>query len=495
MIAVSDWLGRAARTAPHRLALIPDPGQKISAGQMPDTAWTFAMLDTHVTDYAGRLAAAGLRADQRVGWWGLSATNGVIVLLALARLGAVAVPFNTRLRPDELAYQIDTVGCAVVLTDDERLDLPISSTGLRITDLPSPLAYAAVPPYAGRIQGILFTSGTTGRPKAAPITFGAYAANAAATEARLGRADDDRWLLGLPLYHVGGLAMLFRAMQHATGLVAYDLRGGFDAAHMAALLTDPTLAVTHVSLVPTMLYRLLDHGFSAPPHLKCILLGGAAAGVDLVRRALDRGLPVAPTYGLTEATSQVATLTPARAAHKPGSVGRPLDGVSVSIIREVGQPAATAEIGEIVVRGKTVFAGYLAPPGGVQPIRDGALYTGDLGYLDADGDLWIVQRRSDLIVTGGENVYPAEVEAALRAHPAIADACVVGIPDAEWGQRVAAAVVTRHSYPFDEAAVTAFVRERLAGYKQPRLYRVVAALPQTANGKVERRTVAALFTQ
>jgi O-succinylbenzoic acid--CoA ligase len=185
-------------------------------------------------------------------------------------------------------------------------------------------------------------------------------------------------------------------------------------------------------------------------------------------------------------------MPPAAAPFKLGSVGQPLPGTTVLIQREDGSTAEPNEPGEIVVQGPTVFAGYLNRPDD-RALRGGRLYTGDLGYVDADGDLFVLQRRTDLIVSGGENIYPAEVEAVLRGHAAVADVCVVGVPHALWGQQVAAAVVPNPAAPLDEAELQAWCRARLAGYKIPRRFRVVDALPMTASGKVIRRAVSDLF--
>ena len=247
---------------------------------------------------------------------------------------------------------------------------------------------------------------------------------------------------------------------------------------------------TQMSLVPTQLYRMLEAGFSPPPSLRLILLGGAAATPELVARCIENNLPIALTYGLTECASQVATTTPDQVRAKPGSVGKPLNGTTVRIVDEQGHDVPAGEYGEVVVRGRTVMKGYLG-----QPPTNSEFHTGDIGYLDADGDLWIVQRRSDLIVSGGENVYPSEVEVVLRRHPAVEDACVVGLPDSEWGQRVAAMVALRKGQTLSEAALIAFSRERMAGYKQPRKIVFVDELPQTASGKVQRAKVRELLAR
>jgi len=252
--------------------------------------------------------------------------------------------------------------------------------------------------------------------------------------------------------------------------------------------------VTLISLVPTMLYRLLAGGVDFPASVRLILLGGAAATSGLMDRALGAGLPVAPTYGLTEACSQVATALPAAARTKPGSVGKALMLSSVRVVGVDGETVASGEYGEVVVRGPTVMRGYYGDRGATERVlRGGELYTGDIGYMDNDGDLWLVQRRSDLIVSGGENVYPAEVEAMLLAHPGVAAVCVVGVAHPEWGQQVAAAVVREVGASVTEAGLMAFGRDRLGGYKLPRRVVFVEALPQTASGKVQRAGVRGLF--
>jgi O-succinylbenzoic acid--CoA ligase len=247
-----------------------------------------------------------------------------------------------------------------------------------------------------------------------------------------------------------------------------------------------------------MLHRLLAmrKGQAWPASLRHILLGGAAATPELLAAAQASSAPVATTYGLTEAASQVATLCPADVVRKPGSVGRPLMFTNVRIVDETGATLPPGEKGEIVVTGPTVMSGYYKNPAATaKTIRNGDLFTGDIGYLDDEGDLWLVQRRNDIIISGGENIYPAEVEAVLRQHPAVAAVAVVGVPNAEWGQVVAALVECHPQQQVTVAELLAFSRQRLAGYKQPRLLAFTDALPQTASGKIERRTVIERFSR
>ena len=295
----------------------------------------------------------------------------------------------------------------------------------------------------------------------------------------------DLWLSPLPLYHVGGLAALFRCCLFGAALV---LQNGFDLDEVMHRLHNEK--ITLVSFVPVMLYRLLNQVNWRDTALRAVLLGGAAAPEELLQQSLAAGVPVALTYGLTEAASQVATLHPKDVLRKPGSVGKGLIYTSIRVIDQQGVEQPSGEIGEVLVSGSTVMAGYYGDPEATsQVIRAGWLHTGDMGYLDSDGDLWIIQRRSDLIVSGGENVYPVEVEKVLHKHPAVAEACVVGLSDPEWGQRVAAMVVVKTGCDLKEEALLSFARSLLAGYKQPRQICFVSEIPRTSSGKVDRQRV------
>lgn len=490
-----DWLAQRARLSPHRPALIFD-----------DRAWSYGELNRLVARLCSRLAAAGVEAGQHVAILLPNRVETVGLIHALARLGAVLVPLNTRLTAPELAWQLrhsdsrllicdrDTEAIAASLPD-LGLDLfsvdPPQTPGLdaleRLPDLDAARWLGRPLDLAAR-QGLIFTSGTTGQPKGALLTWANHFWSATASAFRLGTDPNDRWLACMPLYHVGGLAIVWRCCLYGTPVV---LQAGFDPAAVSQALERH--AVSLISLVPTMLQRLLEThaGALAASRLRCLLLGGAAAPPALIEQSLALKLPVAPTYGLTEAASQVVTATPAEAGRKPGSVGRPLMFSTVEIVGAEGQPLPAGEIGEIVVSGPTVMEGYYRQPAATAHVlKAGRLATGDLGYLDEAGDLWLVQRRADLIVSGGENVYPAEVEAVLSRHPAVAEVCVVGLADEQWGQRVAAAVVLHRTAPRPtEAELLEFSRRTLAGYKQPRLIRFVEALPRTASGKIQREAV------
>jgi O-succinylbenzoic acid--CoA ligase len=297
---------------------------------------------------------------------------------------------------------------------------------------------------------VILTSGTTGRPKPVPLTRANHEASAIASAWNLGVAPEDRWLCCLPLWHVGGLNILVRSAIYGTTAVLHD---GFDAERVREEIESGR--ITLVSLVATMLRRLIDAGLSEWPGLRAALVGGGPVPRDLVEWAEGTGFPLLQTYGMTETCSQVVT------------GGRPLLGVELRI----------SQAGEILVRGPMVAAGSIA--------ADGWLHTGDRGRLDAEGSLHVEGRLDDMIVTGGENVAALEVEEALLAHPAVADAGVVGRPDAEWGSAVTAYVVLATAT--SDAELLAHCRERLARHKVPKAIHRLDELPRNAAGKLLRR--------
>jgi O-succinylbenzoic acid--CoA ligase len=333
-----------------------------------------------------------------------------------------------------------------------------------------------------RDAAVLYTSGTSGRPKGVRLTFGNLWYGAIASALHLGHHRDDLWLAAMPLYHVGGLAILFRGVITGVGV---DLHPRFDADRANAAIDR---GATLVSVVPTMLQRMLDVRAAAPwpPHLRCVLLGGSAAPVELIERCLRDGLPVAPTYGLTETASQVTTLLPDQAARKPGSSGVPLPLMDVRI-SSVHSTAGSDQPGEIEVRGPTVSPGYLGNVPDEPGPAAGWFRTGDVGYLDDDCYLFVVDRRDDLIVSGGENIAPAQIERVLLDHPGVVDVGVVGIPDARWGAVPVAAVVWNGDEPVAETDLLAHCAARLAPFKIPTRWLTLAELPRTVSGKLQRR--------
>jgi O-succinylbenzoic acid--CoA ligase len=482
---MQDWLSARARATPTAVALL-----------IGDKQWTYAELDHLVTAVAGHLFLFGVQAGDRVALFLPNNLLYVCLIHALARIGAILVPLNTRLTAAELGQQIAQVRCSFLVYGG---DLPISpheSAGEGLTfisesqlDFTETLAVelpgSSFNPDA--LQAIVFTSGTTGRAKGAMLTFANHQAGATASAWRLGVLPEDRWLCCLPLYHVGGLAIILRSCLYGTAVVLHER---FDTQTISHSLD--TQRITLISLVPTMLTRLLDlRGAQAwPGTLRHVLVGGAPAGPELIERCLALDIPITTTYGLTEAASQVATMITAGVRRKPGSVGRPLLFNDVSIVDKNGRALPPGHEGEIVVSGPIVMAGYDGDDAATAAaLRDGRLFTGDIGTLDDDGDLWVLQRRSDIVISGGENVYPAEIEAVLSRHPAVTAVCVVGVPDHEWGRRVVAAIVLNR--PVDTGELESICRAELAGYKMPRRFFRLEKLPLTASGKIARREVEA----
>lgn len=487
-----DWLFHQAQVSPGKLALV-----------FEDRRWTYAELDAAVEQLCARLVAVGVATEQNVAVLMPNRPEFVLAIHALARLGVVLVPLNIRLTGEELRWQVQQSDSRHILCTDETESI---AAGLGAVAINIAAAHSVIDQYfkvlksenrsplrLEEMQGIVFTSGTTGFPKGARLTFGNHFYSAAASAYRLGSLPTDHWLLAMPLYHVGGMAIVLRCCLYGTAVV---LHRKFDPASIAETLR--TEVISLISVVPTMLHRLVENYVDSLtlPHLRCILVGGAALSPQLAELGVARGLPIATTYGLTEAASQVATATLDETARKPGSVGKPLLFTTVRIADAAGQSLPPGAIGEVVVSGPTVMAGYYRQPEATKKaLRNGELFTGDLGYLDGEGDLWLVQRRADLIVSGGENVYPAEVEGVLHQHPAVAEVCVIGLPDAEWGQRVAAAVVLKPAAEVTAAELLAFARQQLAGYKQPRRIHFAETLPLTASGKIRREAVRALFSE
>jgi O-succinylbenzoic acid--CoA ligase len=419
----------------------------------------------------------------------------VTAVHATLRVGAELAPMNVRLSERELRDQVDLVDPDLLVCEQRTETTAAQMVGCPVVSLDAPASadVGQLPTADGETRDsveparwaradtavVLFTSGTTGEPDCVRLTAGNLVASATASAFRVGVAPGDRWLDCLPVYHMGGLAPLLRCPLYGTALI---VQNGFDADRTAE--TAATRDATGVSLVPTQLRRLLDNGWSPPASLDTVLLGGAPATATLVERALEAGVPVYPTYGLTETASQVATATPSLARDNPASVGQPLVFADVTVVDSSGTPVGAGETGEIVVDGPTVTPGYLDSEAA---FGEYGLHTRDMGYRDADGRLWVLGRTDDTIVTGGENVHPAEVESVLCEHPGVAEAAVVGLPDEEWGERVGALVVAPGvSAPSD---LRAFARDRLAGFKLPRTLEFTETLPQTPSGTVDRETV------
>ncbi len=447
---VEGWLARAAASRPAVVAL-----------ETPEGSVTCAQLYAAAADGARELAERGARPGERIA---IALPPGLAFAHALHScmlLGAVAVPVDVRL----LAAEREAVqaGAAVAL------EAPLQSCGALVDPSPAPAGAPSgndAPAHDLTAPAVVIhTSGTSGAPRPVTLTYGNLLWSALGSAVALGCDDEDRWLSTLPVSHVGGLSILVRSAIFGTTAVVHERFEPQRA--LRALMQE---RITLVSLVATTLARLLDAGLSAPPHLRCALTGGGPVPAALLARASAAGVPVSLTYGLTEACSQVSTTPVAAIGAGPSSAGPPLFCTRVRI----------APDGEILVCGPTVAPGALA--------RDGWLHTGDLGGVDEQGRVRVSGRKADTIVSGGENVAPAEVEAALEAHAGVLEAAVLGREDPEWGEAVTAIVVAAPGARLDERELREHCARLLAPYKVPKRIALTAEpLPRTASGKLLRR--------
>jgi O-succinylbenzoic acid--CoA ligase len=438
---LDDWLAQRSQSCPERTALVAD-GSEV----------TYAELEAEATWVARRLIAHGVRRGSTVAMTMHPQREQVVMVHALMKVGAVLLPLGPRLSAEERA--------AVVAAEEPAVDLDDAGE-LTQTEADLPLLGEH---DMGDIASHVMTSGSTGMPSPVGLTYGNFLWSAVASAFNIGVEPEDRWLCCLPLSHISGLGIVMRSVIYGTTAVIHD---GFDVDRVAESLERDEITV--VSLVTTMLTRLLAAGadLSGP---RAILVGGGPVPEDPLEEALERGATVVQTYGLTETCSQVTTLAPADARRKLGSAGRPLLTTHLRI-----------QDGEILVQGPTVAPG--------RADADGWLHTGDLGRIDEEGFLYVEDRIDDMIVTGGENVVPAEVEKVLLRHPEVADAAVVGRDDPEWQQAVTAIVVLEDGSEVSPDALRRHCAESLAGFKVPKRVELAAALPRTPSGKLMRRAL------
>ncbi len=434
----TDWLDHSSRAHPGRLA-VADSAERLTYGELRKRAGAFAATLRDLGLAPGDPVAIDLPAG---------------VSHAVALHGAILAGTVAQSMPPGGRADVD-VAPGAAFVDSETIERALSHEE-------AGSGWMSLRRHPGEPLTRVLSSGTSGDPKPVELTAGNHLWSALGSAVNLGVDADDAWLCCLPLNHVGGLSILVRSAIYGT---AARIHEGFDVDCISAAIEAGEASL--LSLVPTQLVRLLDAG-AAIERPRLLLIGGGPLPRDVLDEALGRGATVVQTYGLTEACSQVCTLSPGDARERAGSAGKPLPGVEVQV-RE----------SEIRVRGPIV-----AP---AAADADGWLHTGDLGRVDADGYLWVEGRRSDLIVTGGENVRPERVEAALRQHPGVADVAVVGVDDREWGQTVVAYVVSRPGAASPEWQLLALARERLAPHEVPKRIELREELPRTASGKLQRR--------
>ncbi len=460
-----------ARRRPQAMALV-------AGGR----AWTFADLAREVDASVASLRADGLGAGDSLGWLGLNTPGMLAALFACEATGARFVPLNWRLAAAELATIVEHAGLQHLHVDDALR--PLGDAVRALVTLPQPRAPGHEP---GDLL-LAYTSGTTGRPKGAIHTTAGMAANIDAAVDAQGFDECTRALAVLPLFHVGGLCIQTLPVLAAGGCVVLHPR--FDAGAWLAEVerSRPTTSL----LVPATMRALLDHPAWPTTDLASLAFvnsGSQVVPVPLIEAFHARGVPVCQVWGSTETGPVSIVLRRDEAMAHVGSTGRPARGVEIRLVVD-GRDAAPGETGELWVRAPNLMRGYhrATHP---ESFAGGWFRSGDLARADAAGYVTVVGRSKDLIISGGENIHPAEIENLLAHHPDVAECTVVGVPDARWGEVPVLAVVARYGRTVDPQRLQALFDAKLARYKHPRRIVVVDALPKTALGKVQKATLAA----
>lgn len=483
--SMPNWLYKRAFLTPHRIALETN-GESL----------TFLQLHTCSEKIARQLASLHVKAGNAIAFLLENGTHTVAMIHALEYLGAVIVPLNHRLTASELAYQIRDSDAKLLIydesfsnkvTDLERhIDIKMIST----TQLPNEKQAQVELQTEINLQQrhtIMYTSGTTGSPKGVLLTYGNHWWSAIGSSLNLGLHETDKWLCSVPMFHMSGLSIIMRNVIY--GMPIFVQKQFNPKQANEAIIKN---GVTIVSVVTAMLTKMLEElEGEYPATFRCMLLGGGPAPLPLLEKCQERNIPVFQTYGMTETAAQIVTLSSDYMLTKIGSAGKPFFHAQLKI-EKAGTTLPANEVGEIVVKGASVTSGYLnRKKDTAEAIQDGWLYTGDLGYVDEDGFLFVVDRRSDLIISGGENVYPAEIEEVLLSHPAVTEAGVTGVDDEQWGQVPIAFCVCKEKVT--EHDILNHCEERLARYKLPKHIYFVETLPRNAANKLLRRELVHLL--
>lgn len=484
-----NWLYQRSFLTPDRIAL-----------EMHDEKITFLELHERAQTLAGKLASLSIQQGDYVAFLLHNSIHTVELIHALTYIGAIIVPLNNRLTPDELHFQLKDSKARLLIYADSFADNAREAshnlekgTAVAMEDLwsrPQSKFLLREEVSLDDQHTIMYTSGTTGSPKGVILTYGNHWWSAMGSALNLGLNDHDRWLCTVPMFHMSGLSILIRSVIYGMPVLIHE---SFHPEKVNEAIHNH--GVTIISVVSAMLTKLLPSQQSDyPASFRCMLLGGGPAPKPLLESCVNRNIPVYQTYGMTETASQFVTLSSEYMLTKLGSAGKPLFHSQLKIMKTNGQIAPPHEVGEIVVKGENVTKGYLHRDAETaETIQNNWLYTGDLGYLDHEGFLYVVDRRSDLIISGGENVYPAEIEATLLAHHAVAEVGVTGVHDEQWGQIPLAFIVKNEQV--NEEQLLAFCREKLATYKQPKRIYFVPALPRNGANKLMRRELIQLVKE
>jgi acyl-CoA synthetase (AMP-forming)/AMP-acid ligase II len=488
--AIPEIVSASARRVPDRVALVFE-GQSV----------TFAELDARSGAVAAALRERGVGEGDNVAMLMYNRLEFVEAFLGIQRLGACAVPVNFRLAADEVAYVLEDSRAVGLLVEEALAEQAPPTGGFRLAlgergggEFEAALAAAGEPPDRTiddeHLAFLMYTSGTTGRPKGAMLSHRNLTANTMNWLYEVGAGAEDVWLSGLPLFHIGGLngVLPFLALG---ATAAIEPSTGFDAARSLARLDDN--AVTMCFFVPTQWQEICALAAASDAdlsRLRVAMWGASPAPLALLEE-LREALPsvrIVNAFGQTEMSSNTAFLKGEDAVRKMGSIGRPAINVEVRIVDDDGNDVARGEVGEIVYRGPTVMRGYFGKPEETAAaFAGGWFHSGDLVREDEDGYMYVVDRLKDMLISGGENVYPAEVERTLIEHPGVAEVAVVGVPHPRWVETPLAVVVAVPGATVSEEELIELCRARLAGYKKPGAVVFAAELPRNAAGKVMKR--------
>ncbi|MFS0751044.1 o-succinylbenzoate--CoA ligase [Oceanobacillus sp. 1P07AA] len=468
------WLTKRADLSPDKNAIEFEDGNSIS----------YLELFHRSQSYAKKLANLGLQQGDHIAILSTNCVEMIQTVYACSYLGTVVVLLNTKLTINELNQQLIDSDSTLIITSESFTKSEFEVQKISYNELES------VSEKQNSIMlneeiclddifTMMYTSGTTGFPKAVQQTYGNHWWSATSSVLNLGLHENDKWLIPLPLFHVSGLSTMLKSVIY--GMPIYVLEK-FDVEKVHDAIMNRN--VTIVSVVTVMVQRLIKRlGNNHYPYdFRCMLLGGGPAPKSLLEEAKERNIPVFQSYGMTETSSQIVTLTPEDALKKIGSAGKPLFPAQLKIDHNKNEPN---QIGEIIVRGPMVTRGYYKRTEANDKVFENSwLHTGDMGYLDEQGYLYVVDRRNDLIISGGENIYPSEIENVLVQIDGIEEAGVKGIPNEEWGMVPAAYIVC--SKPIEMKVLDAHLEKYLAKYKRPKEIHIINELPRNAANKLVR---------
>ncbi|WP_330949713.1 o-succinylbenzoate--CoA ligase [Virgibacillus sp. MG-45] len=468
------WLTKQADLSPDEVAIETKDGDSL----------TFSELKINSQRFAQQLASIGVDKGTHVGILSSNHQTMMIALHAISYLGAVAVLLNTRLTRSELQYQVDDGDVAIVIAADSYYEKALELQVKRVISysdigrLSKKVVHLQEELDLDDVYTIMYTSGTTGFPKGVIHTYGNHWWSAIGSALNLGVDKHDKWLTVLPMFHVGGLSILIRSVIY--GIPVY-LLDKFDVQEVLEAIIHKKVSI--VSVVTVMLQQIVANigEYRFPDTFRCMLLGGGPAPTALLEKAKAHHIPVFQSYGMTETSSQIVTLAPKDALAKIGSAGKSLFPAQLKVVTE-----KPGQIGDIFVKGPMVTSGYYKKPTATEKaIKNGWLATGDLGYLDKDGYLYIADRRKDLIISGGENIYPSEIENILSELADIQEVGVIGQENEQWGE-VPVAFIVREKKEVTKENIYAFANTRLARYKVPKEIFFVDELPRNASNKLLR---------